>query len=145
MSRGGEDRQSFLGKKYAILALSGKFKVMMSQFDLAYLQNILDTMGLVETYLEQTSEEEYYNDPLLQDGIIRLLDFIGETARHISSDLKGEHPEFPWQDLLDLNHRMSTSTAGVDKEAAWVTARDRIPALKEDIRLMAEDLIQEQN
>ena len=112
----------------------------MSQFDLAYLQNILGTMRLVETYLDHVSEGEYTSDPILQEGMVRLLDFISETSRHISDDLKEEHPAFPWQDLSDLNNRESASTAGVDRAGVWVIARDHIPELKKHVKSMVEDL-----
>jgi len=112
----------------------------MSQFDLANLQHILGTMRLVETYLDHVSEGEYTSDPILQEGMIRLLDFISETSRHISDDLKEEHPAFPWQDLSDLNNRGSASAAGVDKAETWVTASDRIPELRKKVQSMVEDL-----
>jgi uncharacterized protein with HEPN domain len=110
----------------------------MSQYDLFYLKRIHEAMDLVGIYLDHIDEGDFDRDPLIQDGMTRLLDFISELSLSISSDLKGGYADFPWEELANLNNR--TGASGVDKDAAWEMARNRVPELKEHIEVIIEDL-----
>lgn len=45
-----------------------------------YLRHILDSIDRIESYLDGVSEKEFHSDPLLQDGVVRRLEIIGEAT-----------------------------------------------------------------
>ncbi|NPA31589.1 MAG: DUF86 domain-containing protein, partial [Chloroflexi bacterium] len=56
---------------------------MSRREDWLYLQHILDAIIRIERYLADTTEQHFYVNELLQDGVIRQLEIIGEAARRI--------------------------------------------------------------
>lgn len=51
----------------------------MERDDSVYLQHILDAIGRIEEYLMGVDEETFYEQSLVQDGVIRQLEIIGEA------------------------------------------------------------------
>ncbi len=39
--------------------------------DVVYLRHMVDSLRRLEKYVARTSEEEFYEDPIVQDGFIR--------------------------------------------------------------------------
>lgn len=60
-----------------------------------YLQHILDAIAKVETYLQDVDEDLFDENSLLQDGVIRQIEIIGEATRHVSADLRSRYPQVP--------------------------------------------------
>ncbi|MCD6587601.1 MAG: DUF86 domain-containing protein, partial [Candidatus Fermentibacteraceae bacterium] len=52
-----------------------------------YLQHILDSIATIDRYLKNVKESEFSSTSLLQDGVIRQIQIIGEAAKRISPSL----------------------------------------------------------
>ena len=62
-------------------------------------------------------------------AIERLLENIGEAARHVSSELQGRHPEIPWQGITGMRNILAHQYGVVDQRKVWQAARDGIGEL----------------
>lgn len=51
----------------------------MSKHDTVYLHHILDAINQIESYTAGLSYEAFSEDRLIQDGVIRQLEIIGEA------------------------------------------------------------------
>jgi uncharacterized protein with HEPN domain len=58
-----------------------------------YMRHILDAITTVEKYLHDVSEEKFNATQLLQDGVIRQIEIIGEAVRHVSKDVRKHIPK----------------------------------------------------
>lgn len=67
-----------------------------------YLQHILDAIAKIETYLQGLDEETFYQQTLVQDGVIRQIEIIGEGVKHLSTALRAKYPHVPWEDISHL-------------------------------------------
>ena len=65
----------------------------MKPNETVYLQHILDAIAKVETYLQGVDEETFDENSLLQDGVIRQIEIVGEATRHLSAELRGRYPQ----------------------------------------------------
>ena len=65
----------------------------MKRDDSAYLKHILDAILQIEEYVRGVSLEQFKQTKLVQDGVIRELEIIGEASRNISIELCQSHPE----------------------------------------------------
>jgi len=52
----------------------------MARDEMLYLRHILDAINIVEEYLHGVSESQFNNTRLLQDGVIRQIEIIGEAV-----------------------------------------------------------------
>ena len=39
-------------------------------------------------------------------SLVRLLEIVGEAAARVSDDLRQQHPQVPWQDIIGLRNRL---------------------------------------
>ena len=102
----------------------------MTRDDSAYLRHILDAIARIEEYLEGIDEEAFYRQYLVQDGVIRQLEIIGEATKRLSTETRAHCASIPWQDIAGMRDKLIHDYFGVDLEAVWLTARDDIPVLK---------------
>ena len=102
----------------------------MERDDSVYLQHILDAISRIEEYLRGVDEEMFQQQHLIQDGIIRQLEIIGDATKRLSRKVRDTSPEIPWQDIAGMRDKLVHDYFGVDIEAVWLTAREDVPGLK---------------
>lgn len=56
--------------------------------DRLYLHHILDAIVRIESYLNGVDAPQFQSTPLLQDGVIRQLEIIGEAAKRLTAALR---------------------------------------------------------
>ncbi len=111
----------------------------MARDELVYLRHILDAIFTVEEYLQGVDEQKFKSTRLLQDGVIRQIEVIGEAVRHISKDIRKTHPEIPWQDVAGMRDKLIHGYFGVDVEKVWDTAQEDLPGLKQQVTEILKD------
>ena len=75
---------------------------MTEKSDRIYLLHILDCITKIEKYLKGVEKEEFDKNTLIQDGVIRQLEIIGEAVKNISKALKENNNHLPWQDMASI-------------------------------------------
>ena len=50
-------------------------------------------------YVQDLTEGQYLGSSRDQDAIIRQLTIVGEAAKRVSPEFKGEHSEIPWRKM----------------------------------------------
>ena len=111
----------------------------MTQNDIPYLHHIVDAIARIEEYLQGVAEDDFHQQYLIQDGVIRQIEIIGEATKQISKDLQDRYPQIPWQDIAGMRDKLIHHYFGVNMEEVWLTAREDIPVLK----LQAEKILAE--
>lgn len=102
--------------------------------DQIYVEHIIDAINLINKYLKGVSFEEFYNDSLLQDGVIRQFSIIGEAANKLSGDFKKENSEIPWKEIITMRNKLIHDYFGVDLEVVWGTAKEFLADLKRELK-----------
>lgn len=105
-----------------------------------YLLDILDSIEQIREYLEGVTLEEFSQQRLRQDGVVRQLEIIGEASRLIPAEIKQAHPEIAWDKIVGMRHRITHAYFQVDLEVVWETARDDLPQLKSQVQAMLESM-----
>jgi uncharacterized protein with HEPN domain len=105
-----------------------------------YLQHIRDAAARIEKYLAGVDQRCFMETPLLQDGVIRQLEIIGEAVKRISSDLRSRYPDIPWQDMAGMRDKLIHDYLGVDLMTVWLTATEDLPTLAARINDILVDL-----
>jgi len=93
----------------------------------------------IQTYLHNVNEEHVEKTALLQDGVIRQLEIIGEATRHLSKSLRAQYPEVPWQDIAGMRDKLIHDYLGVDLSTVWLTATQDVPVLQDNVKMILRD------
>lgn len=112
----------------------------MKHRDTVYLRHIIDAVVKVETYLHGKSEEAFHQDTLLQDGVIRQIEIIGEATKRLSGELRAKYGHLPWQDIAGMRDKLIHDYFGVDIGQVWLTAVEDLPALKVEVEKILSEL-----
>lgn len=99
-----------------------------------FLKHILDAINLIEGYLKDKSYEEFKNNRMLQDAVIREIEIIGEAAKNLSKEFRNKHSDIPWRQIAGMRDKLIHGYFGVDLDAVWDTATRDIPSLKRELQ-----------
>ena len=78
--------------------------------------------------------EDFSNNELIQDGVIRNLEIIGEAVKNLPEDIKKDYPEVEWRKIAGLRDILIHAYFGVDLEVIWDIVKNKVPELKEMVR-----------
>lgn len=101
--------------------------------DHVFVMHILDAINLIEEYLGGVEFEDFISHKLIQDGVIRQLEVIGEVTKHLTPELREKNSNVPWEDIAGMRDKLIHQYFGVDLEAVWDTAQKDLPVLKENV------------
>jgi uncharacterized protein with HEPN domain len=105
----------------------------MKQSDAVYLAHILDAISQIESYMAGLDYDQFLEIRLVQDGVIRQLEIIGEASRNISADFQTQHPETPWSQIISLRNRLIHAYFEVNLGIVWDILQNDIPPLKRNV------------
>jgi uncharacterized protein with HEPN domain len=85
--------------------------------DLLYLLNILEYIGKIAKYTEETNDaEELFelNDQMNLNASLTLLANIGENVSKITEKLKREYSNIEWQQIKNFRNKIVHDYVGID-------------------------------
>ena len=112
----------------------------MKRDDSVYLRHILDAIERIEGYLAGLSIEQFLQNGLLQDAVVRRLEIIGEASRNLPNTIRQAHQEVPWAEISGLRNRVVHAYFDVNLQIVWEVARDDLPVLKAQVLQILSDL-----
>jgi uncharacterized protein with HEPN domain len=95
-----------------------------------YLHHILDAINRIEEYASGLNHEGFMRSSLVQDGVIRQVEIIGEATKNLSPSLKERYAEIPWKDIAGMRDKLIHQYFGVDISAVWETVVQDLPDFK---------------
>ncbi len=98
--------------------------------DLFYIENILQSIDRIQSYISGKDQGTFVSDFLTQDAVVRQLEIIGEATKRVSKDLRNNNPDIPWADMAGMRDILIHDYIDVDLEIVWKTASKSIPILK---------------
>lgn len=63
----------------------------MSKQAKVFIEHILESIRLIQTYTGQLSKDDFLASPQVQDAVTRRLEIIGEAVKHLPSELRERH------------------------------------------------------
>ena len=105
-----------------------------------YLQDILDAVNDIESFVDNMTYEEFIKDRKTLNAVVRSIEIIGEASKNIPETMKAKHKELPWKQMTGMRDKLIHAYFGVDVETLWKAVKENIPPLKQSIQQMLKDL-----
>ena len=100
------------------------------------IEDILESIEKIESYIENMSFENFQNDSKTVDAVVRNLEIIGEASNHLPEDFKERYSQIEWFKMVGLRHRIVHEYFGVDLNIIWTIIQKELTDLKKDIELI---------
>jgi len=65
--------------------------------------------------------------------LIRKIEILGEAAARVSPELRSEHPQIPWRDIIGMRNRLTHAYFDIDLGIVLSTVQAFLPSLFEDL------------
>ncbi|NDC36235.1 MAG: DUF86 domain-containing protein [Synechococcaceae bacterium WB9_2_112] len=97
--------------------------------DRLYLESIRDCMERIAEYTAN-GEDAFMASRLIQDGVIRNLEVIGEATKNLSSELRDANPAIPWRQIAGMRDVLIHDYLKVNLARVWRTVVTDLPPLR---------------
>ena len=97
--------------------------------DQGYLSDIHDCIDRIEAYTRD-GRDAFMASTLIQDGVVRNFEVIGEAAKRLTPALTQSRPEIPWRRVAGFRDVLIHQYRGIDLYAVWNVVEHELPDLK---------------
>jgi len=99
------------------------------QHDLIRLRHMLaDAKEAIEFAVDKT-RKDLEKDRILTLAIIKSIEIIGEAASKITEEFKSENKNIPWDDIINMRHRLIHAYFDVNLDIVLQTVETDLPDL----------------
>lgn len=107
-------------------------------FRLEHIQDCVEKNGELTTLLR--TYDNFENNWIERDAMIRNFEIIGEASNHISEELKTKYPDVAWVEMKGMRNFITHEYFGLQLDSIWDTAINDIPALKTQIQKIVDEM-----
>ena len=105
-----------------------------------YIKDMLQNMRDAEEFILGLSYDQFQSDKKTLNAVMRSVEVIGEAAKKVPDEIRAKYPSVPWREMAGMRDKLIHFYFGVDREAVWLVAKERIPSLRPLIEQILRDL-----
>lgn len=106
-----------------------------SEFRIA---DILQAIEQIEEYVKGIQEDEFIDNSLIHDAVLRNIEIIGEAANHVEPEIKKQYPNVEWSDIIGMRNIISHDYTEVDLPLVFETVKKFLPQLKKALQKLTK-------
>jgi len=105
--------------------------------DRARLQHIFDAIKEIESYITNSSYEDFQTNSMMQFATVKQLEIIGEASNQLTEHFKKLYNEIKWREIVGLRNILIHEYFGIDTKIVWDILQIDLPKLK----IQIEDIL----
>ena len=105
-----------------------------------FVQDISENIRLIDSFMENVSEENFLSNEEKQSAVIRQLEIIGEAAKNLPENFRKQHPEIEWRKIAGTRDVIIHAYFGVDLDLVWKIIKKDLPKLKKQIEKILKEI-----
>ncbi len=103
----------------------------MAQDPQVFLKQNRDYCDKVIAHTKDMSLADFKRKEIVQLGVIKLLEMIGEACNKLENNFRATHPEIPWRPIIGMRNRTVHEYWDINLPIVWKTAIIRVPELRD--------------
>lgn len=111
----------------------------MPRDELVFFADMLAAIEKIQRYLENITLEEFLEDEMRIDAVVRNLEIIGEAAGKIPPETRNKCSHIPWKRIVGLRNILIHEYFGIDMDIVWDIIENYLPDLEVETRRILED------
>ncbi len=112
---------------------------MSRHSDLIRLRHMLDHAREAVALVAGRNRSDLTTNRLLQLGLVRLIEIIGEAAARVSKDGRARSSMIPWDDVVAMRNKLVHGYDSIDLSILWDTVADDLPRLIDELEAALAD------
>jgi len=98
-----------------------------------FLYEIKDSIDKIIEYTLNMSFDEFKNNKLIQDAVIRRFEIISQSCLILPEGLKNRFDFIPWEKICDIKSRLVNLDFEVNTAKVWEIVKEDLPIFRDDI------------
>ena len=97
--------------------------------DRVRIQHMLDATQKALGFTRGRTRADLDEDEMFALAVVRLLEIIGEAAKHVSQPIRSLAPAIPWRQIAGTRDRLTHGYFDVDLDIVWSILTEDLPPL----------------
>jgi len=95
---------------------------------------MIDAAEKAVSFSNGRSRADLDTDELLRFALVKLVEIVGEAARHVSDDTRNRYPAIAWAEASRMRDRLVHHYFDINLDILWSTIEEDIPELLRTLR-----------
>jgi len=95
-----------------------------------YIDDILEAIHQIQTYIVDLDEDAFARDRKTQDAVIRNLEIIGEAAGNLPEQFQKTAPDIDWRKIKGLRNILIHEYFGINIPIIWDVVQSKLGPLE---------------
>jgi uncharacterized protein with HEPN domain len=105
-----------------------------------FLEDILTAAGRIEKYTKSLSYDDFLDNDLVSDAVIKNVLVIGEATKKIPDEIRLAYPEIEWRKMAGMRDMMIHGYFSINYRIVWDVVQNKIPVLKQQVEQVLKEL-----
>ncbi len=106
-------------------------------------RHMLKAARLIISFTQGKTFQDFLTDELLQSGIERQFEILGEASSHISTSTQALWPSVDWKQIKNFRNLLAHEYFRTDYAQVWSIATNLLPSLLPTLEALFADLDQQ--
>lgn len=112
----------------------------MSRDPQVYLEDVLESIRRINTYVTGIDQDRLGADQLRLDAVVRNLEVIGEAVKQLPEELTRRQSHVEWRKIAGLRDILIHHYFGIDVGIIWDVVQNKLPSFEVQIRSILDSL-----
>jgi uncharacterized protein with HEPN domain len=95
---------------------------------------MIESCQKILKYTDGLTFDQFAQNDLVFDAVMRNFTILGEAAKNITDDLKSKYPQIPWSDIAGLRDILVHAYHRILFQVVWDNIQNDIPTLLENLK-----------